>query len=214
MIDKKGVLWIITAWVVPSLLSIAKPIQPLCINSPMNVLSGEGYSNNLIETQTLAPQVAMIPPHGGRKYDVGIFQFLVNHYHKYHRDTTGVPRRVYLIGGDDDLLFSFRNVGLDAWRITIDPHTPFDLVAYPNAIPLARESGLAVLFLLEIKDTPWQSMKLFVEATQPLHQGGVIVFFNVMAPHFEHLAKHWGFYRLPFQWYDMSIWKKTGRRSA
>ena len=101
----------------------------------------------LFLSAALACPVAMIPHHE-RHYDVSIFKFIVTHYKNYSNKEAPHGGRAYLIGGDDDLLFMLRQSGIESWRVTSQPHTPFDIVAYPNAIPLARESGLIVIYAL------------------------------------------------------------------
>lgn len=117
-----------------------------------------------------------------------------------------------MLGGPRHLLAILRQNIIKAWRVTIEPRTPFDIVAFPNAIPLAKESALVVVFMWEIKHDAWGSMKLWSEATRPLAQDGIIAFYKTMSPHFSKLAKAQGYERFPFEWYEMELWRKPGRR--
>jgi hypothetical protein len=152
----------------------------------------------------LAVPSAMVPRHD-RHYDVGIFKFIVDRYKKYQNEDN---RRVYMIGGDTDLLAALRTHNLRTWRVTIDPKSPFDIVAFANALPFARESGLVVIYMLSFDWDAWGSMRLFAEATRPLSENGIIAFYSKMSPHFAGLAKAKGFELLPFRWYDMELWRK------
>lgn len=164
---------------------------------------------NAAAEDVLALPCAMIPSQN-RHYDVSIFRFLAAQYRRNHHDLEFPPPRAYVIGGDEDLLLHLRQDAMETWRITIDPKTPFDIIAFPNAIPFARESGLLVLFMLSVNNSPWHSMELFSEATRPLCQGGVIAFFDEMAPYFMKLAQQRGFERMKWTWYGMELWKKNG----
>jgi hypothetical protein len=157
----------------------------------------------------LAVPVAFVPEHD-RHYDVGIFQFMVNHYHKYHPMSNGRASRAYLFGGDTDLLLGMRRAGIEAWRVTIDPETPFDVVAFADAIPFRHASASVAVYMLEVKHDTWGSMKLWLEATNPLVEGGIIAFYHRMSPHFSRLAEFQKWERMPFEWYGMEIWRKPG----
>lgn len=155
----------------------------------------------------LAMPVGMIPSRT-RNVDVSVFRFMVNHYRKFHGLSNGGVDRVYMVGGSQAILESLLDSSIEAWRIMPDCHTPFDIVAFPNAIPLARESSLVVIYGLTIKYGPWESMKLWIEATGPLAQGGIIAFSKDWVPHFPKIARARGYESIGFDWYSFQLWRK------
>lgn len=151
-------------------------------------------------------------PDSNDRCDVGVFQFLASYYHQNPPRTTGIPKRVYIIGDEKTLLLSFIDSGLEAWRVVPVAETNHDVVALPNAIPFRNETALAVIYLLETKRDRWGSMELLSQAIYSLCKGGVLAFYPDMAPHFGPLAHSLGFEKLPWTWYQMQLWKKNGKK--
>lgn len=150
----------------------------------------------------------ILVPSKGRHYDVGLFRFIVKNYRTFHPEIKEDDSTAYMIGGDTDLLFMLRQSAIKSWRVTIHPNTPYDIVAYPENLPFQRENSLLVIYMAEVLCNPWSAMQLWSEATAPLSQGGVIAFYEQIAPFFTRMAKSQEWEHLPTQWYGMDMWRK------
>jgi len=158
-------------------------------------------------TCALSLPIGMVPSQG-RHYDVSIFKFMTKHYRKFKQEETKNDGRIYMLGGDQSLLYELRKHFISSYRITIEPSTSHDIVAWPAAIPLKKDSAIVVIFMWEIVHDRWGSMRLWSEATRPLAMDGIIAFYKIMSPHFSALAKAQGYEKFPFEWYEMELWRK------
>lgn len=156
------------------------------------------------------PPVAGFAPQS-RPYDVRVFHLLQN-FTKYP-DFNGLPnKKVLIIGGDQDIVLSFRNEGFEAFRQTFDPKTPFDFIAFPPQIPIGNDVFAVVLFMLPSPGSPWETMKWLHEVLRILAPRGYIAFYHAKTNYFKHFLEVMHYARLPFRWYEMLIYQSPDNR--
>lgn len=155
----------------------------------------------------LALPVSMASHKDDMPSNITVLKFLINTYHCTN-PTSNLESPIYAIGAQERFKKILLKAHIDVWNIVSFPSSKRDIIASPMAIPLKRESGVMVLFMVRASIDCWYSMRMFMEATYPIVKGGYLLFFPDVNPQFSRIARSYGWDKLPFTWFDMEIWQK------
>lgn len=117
-------------------------------------------------------------------------------------------KKIYLIQSPGHWLFSMRERGMRAFRLTHMPLTSGDIIGLTLQQPMKRNSVHIVIFGGISGHSAWGSMRILSESVFPLLPYGYFVFQEYWNPMFSRYLLSRGYFKLPFKWREFSIYQK------
>lgn len=106
----------------------------------------------------------------------------------------------------------FRSLGIQLWRVSVWPSTPFDLIAAVDYLPFRVDSCQMIIYSYGGGTNKWDAMKYLSQALYPLRFKGYFMYRESKAPLFRKYLNELGYEQLPFIWNEYLIFQKRSRR--